>query len=168
MLCSDTYDVKMIIKNYLVILLVILITAFIDNMSGHAYIKHDNLSLVRYLISNDTDAQPFIMTKSVYNYSHKYIQRVLELILNDKYVLKSTFSIQEIIDTFVRFLRIDTICGHTTNQDVNLLKAPCGLMTFMSMKPAYRNWRIHGIFMINITIFEAYIPFTDLCFPHNI
>ena len=48
--------------------------------------------------------------------------------------------------------------------------SPLKTMSFTSQQPTSQRWLIsvHDSFMINVTIFKSYVPFTDLCSPHNV
>ena len=50
------------------------------------------------------------------------------------------------------------------------LTSPLKLMYFASRNSTSHRWliQVHKTFMINVTVFKAYVPFTDLCSPHTV
>ena len=59
----------------------------------------------------------------------------------------------------------------TKHQTFAVLTAPCfDFLTFTSWIPESKTWHItvHEVFMINITIYKSFVPYSDLCSPHNV
>ena len=69
-----------------------------------------------------------------------------------------------------RILPYKFCIGSNSNKSNVTLIMPCAYLYFKSQVPASRTWHIlvHGKFMINITIYKSFVPYSDLCAPHNI
>ena len=63
------------------------------------------------------------------------------------------------------------MCKHSKDKASNLnLHTPCSYVYFNSWTPTSRSWSIsvHQLFMINITIYKSFVPYSDSCSPHNV
>ena len=55
-------------------------------------------------------------------------------------------------------------------QEPQYLTSPCHRITLRSWEVVAKSWyiKVHKSFIVNITIYEAFVPYTDWCSPHHI
>ena len=152
----------------------LLISVCIRTHSGNPDRKLASHSYVRYFRLNSTNAQPvetFTMRKLWQKYLEHYLYHLMKDTMNNKCVYKNEQNVENAFHLFVDSFPNNVLCGHKGQDDNDaLLQKPCGSIYVTTQEVCSLSWRIsvHPEFMINVTIYHAYIPFTDLCSPHNI
>ena len=161
-----TSPTEMIIK---CLLLLALINTYIASQQKHIFIKLFKPENEQTHTSK-SDNQWYI-------YVLKRISEVIQYNYEMQDKQKGGTSLVNMIDILTFQLSRDQPCRESTfhyQTDVTMT-APCGIMNFMSLALSSMTWTsmtwtisVHQTFMINITIYKAYIPFTDMCSPHYI